>query len=184
MTTQKYNNYIPVHPSRLKVYEKMFNLLDKYNENNLSLIQKFALNIEKGIFNYTLEKSQESDWTELFKSFYINRAAIIYSNLNPNSYIKNINLINRLFNDEFKPEKLPFFTSKELFPEKFNENNMLFISLQPKYKIEEELEDGMFRCGKCKTYKTTYYQMQTRSADEPMTTFVTCKNCNNKWKFC
>lgn len=32
--------------------------------------------------------------------------------------------------------------------------------------------------------KTTYYQMQTRSADEPMTTFVTCVNCGNRWKFC
>jgi hypothetical protein len=29
-----------------------------------------------------------------------------------------------------------------------------------------------------------YYQMQTRSADEPMTTFVSCLNCNNRWKFC
>ncbi|KAJ3309695.1 RNA polymerase II elongation factor [Boothiomyces sp. JEL0838] len=42
----------------------------------------------------------------------------------------------------------------------------------------------MFRCGRCKERKTTYYQMQTRSADEPMTTFVTCVNCNNRWKFC
>ena len=30
--------------------------------------------------------------------------------------------------------------------------------------------------------KCTYYQLQTRSADEPMTTFITCLNCNNKWK--
>jgi len=42
----------------------------------------------------------------------------------------------------------------------------------------------MFQCGKCKQRKCTYYQMQTRSADEPMTTFVTCTNCNNRWKFC
>ena len=40
-----------------------------------------------------------------------------------------------------------------------------------------------FKCGKCKQRKCTYYQMQTRSADEPMTTFVTCTNCNNRWKF-
>lgn len=40
----------------------------------------------------------------------------------------------------------------------------------------------MFRCGRCKQRKTTYYQMQTRSADEPMTTFVTCVNCDNRWK--
>ncbi|KAL6530384.1 hypothetical protein OROHE_014737 [Orobanche hederae] len=41
-----------------------------------------------------------------------------------------------------------------------------------------------FTCGRCKKKDTTYYQMQTRSADEPMTTFVTCVNCNNRWKFC
>ena len=41
-----------------------------------------------------------------------------------------------------------------------------------------------FQCGKCRQRKCTYYQMQTRSADEPMTTFVTCVNCNNRWKFC
>lgn len=41
---------------------------------------------------------------------------------------------------------------------------------------------GQFKCGKCKSTKTTYYQMQTRSADEPMTTFVTCTNCSNRWK--
>ena len=41
-----------------------------------------------------------------------------------------------------------------------------------------------FQCGKCRQRKTQYYQMQTRSADEPMTTFVTCVNCGNRWKFC
>ena len=35
---------------------------------------------------------------------------------------------------------------------------------------------------KCREYKATYYQMQTRSADEPMTTFLTCLKCNKKWK--
>lgn len=45
-------------------------------------------------------------------------------------------------------------------------------------------ESGMFQCGKCKGTRTTYFQMQTRSADEPMTTFVTCLTCKNKWKFC
>jgi transcription elongation factor S-II len=31
---------------------------------------------------------------------------------------------------------------------------------------------GQFKCGKCKSVKTTYYQMQTRSADEPMVRFL------------
>lgn len=40
----------------------------------------------------------------------------------------------------------------------------------------------MFKCGKCKNRKTTYYQMQTRSADEPLTTFVRCLVCDTRWK--
>jgi DNA-directed RNA polymerase subunit M/transcription elongation factor TFIIS len=70
-------------------------------------------------------------------------------------------------------------------------------------RTKEQNYEGQFKCGKCKSTKTTYYQMQTRSADEPMvsslllflmfialrtnapalqTTFVTCTTCNNRWK--
>ncbi|BAM39045.1 transcription elongation factor [Theileria orientalis strain Shintoku] len=42
---------------------------------------------------------------------------------------------------------------------------------------------GQFKCGKCNSRQTTYYQLQTRSSDEPMTTFVTCLNCKNRWRF-
>lgn len=51
-------------------------------------------------------------------------------------------------------------------------------------KMERELDyDGPFKCRKCGGRKTEYYQMQTRSADEPMTTYVTCKTCGHRWKF-
>ncbi|XP_018122152.1 transcription elongation factor A (SII), 1 L homeolog isoform X1 [Xenopus laevis] len=45
-------------------------------------------------------------------------------------------------------------------------------------------ETDLFTCGKCKKKNCTYTQVQTRSADEPMTTFVFCNNCGNRWKFC
>ncbi|KAJ3105326.1 RNA polymerase II elongation factor [Phlyctochytrium planicorne] len=38
----------------------------------------------------------------------------------------------------------------------------------------QEAETDSFKCGKCGKRKCTYYQKQTRSADEPMTTFVVC----------
>jgi hypothetical protein len=39
-------------------------------------------------------------------------------------------------------------------------------------------------CSRCKRKtKCDYYQLQTRSADEPMTTFITCLECDKKWKF-
>ena len=48
----------------------------------------------------------------------------------------------------------------------------------------KEASTTAFKCGKCGQRACTFYQLQTRSADEPMTTFVTCVNCENRWKFC
>ena len=45
----------------------------------------------------------------------------------------------------------------------------------------EQMTDE-YKCGKCKSRKIKYSQAQTRSADEPMTTFFACLECGNKWK--
>lgn len=42
---------------------------------------------------------------------------------------------------------------------------------------------GIFKCGRCKSGEVDYTQQQTRSGDEPLTTFCTCLKCGNKWKF-
>ena len=46
----------------------------------------------------------------------------------------------------------------------------------------KDSETGLFKCGRCKSTKTSNTQKQTRSADEPMTVFVLCHNCGNRWK--
>jgi len=50
--------------------------------------------------------------------------------------------------------------------------------------IAEGTRTDLLQCGKCKKRDCIYNQMQTRSADEPMTTFVLCNVCGNRWKFC
>ncbi|KAF8261614.1 transcription elongation factor [Lactarius quietus] len=62
---------------------------------------------------------------------------------------------------------------------KIEEDN-LFLSLGAG---DKQAETDAFQCGRCKQRKCRYRQAQTRSADEPMTTFVTCTNCNHRWKF-
>ncbi|XP_007952881.1 transcription elongation factor A protein 2 [Orycteropus afer afer] len=42
----------------------------------------------------------------------------------------------------------------------------------------------LFTCSRCRRKSCTYTQVQTRSSDEPMTTFVVCNECGNRWKFC
>jgi len=46
----------------------------------------------------------------------------------------------------------------------------------------EEATSTAFKCGRCKARETTFFQLQTRSADEPMTIFIRCIKCGNRWK--
>ena len=83
-----------------------------------------------------------------------------------------------------------------LLYEQLSKNNVLFDSnefstqrfkeyKQFKYLTESvQVCEGIHTCSKCKSKKTYSYQLQTRSSDEPMTNFVTCAQCGNKWKFC
>jgi transcription elongation factor S-II len=58
---------------------------------------------------------------------------------------------------------------------KYNEKEALWLKKQ-------EVVEGAYTCSKCKTNHTTYYALQIRSADEPMTIFVTCLTCGKRWK--
>lgn len=48
-------------------------------------------------------------------------------------------------------------------------------------QIEKSVSDAL-QCSRCKQKKVSYSQAQTRSADEPMTTFCECTNCGHRWK--
>tara|TARA_Y100000389_G_scaffold189479_1_gene213273 strand:- start:2202 stop:2711 length:510 start_codon:yes stop_codon:yes gene_type:complete len=69
----------------------------------------------------------------------------------------------------------PMAQEIEINVEKATKKEGKTIMNDPDYK-------GLFKCGKCKDWKTTFYQMQTRGADEPMTVFITCHICNSRWK--
>jgi hypothetical protein len=161
------DDLIPKHPCRENLYRKLFGLLDKYKESYSYCeddLQKFALNIERGIFNYAVSNSSSKDWDYMFKYYYINKAVTIYTNLNPDSYLKNTELIHGFFKKEFTEFELAYFDSEKLFPSRYYELIEIYRDKSKPYVKQEATNDGAHFCGKCKTYKTTYYQLQTRSA--------------------
>jgi transcription elongation factor S-II len=161
---------------------------DKFRENIRSKIndvlqnEKHSNNLEKGIFNFALKEATNrkivKKWDNAyFTQIYVDRLRSIYNNL------KNEELINHIKNGEIKPHEIAFMTHQEMRPDIWKE---LIEAKQKRDKalFENNMEAATdtFTCRKCKSKKCTYYQMQTRSADEPMTTFVTCIECGARWK--
>lgn len=116
------NKLKPIHPQREKVYKKFMDLLQKHNINNINDIEKMSLNIERGIFNLSLlSYGSDGIWNDKFNIRYINKVVKIYINLDPDSYIKNKNLLKRLFLKEFNEFDLVNLSQKDIFPERYLE---------------------------------------------------------------
>ena len=128
-------------------------------------------NIEISIYNWALEYANEcnidKDWENyLFKHVYVTKSMNI---------IKHMQLFPDQINQIIKQKE-----SKQI-------GSLSFIDFQKDTSKPDTIENedtnvGLFKCMKCKSHNTTYYSLQTRSADEPMTNFITCKNCGNRWK--
>jgi transcription elongation factor S-II len=155
------------------------NIRTKINE--ILKNEKNSTNLEKGIFNYSLKEADTKKivkkWdNKYFVQIYIDRLRSIYKNLNKNV----IQLIN---SGTIQPHLVAFMTHQELYPEKWSE----LIDAKSKrdqhiFETNLEAATDTFVCRKCKSNKCTYYLQQTRSADEPMTIFVTCIECGQRWK--
>ena len=149
---------------------------------SLLTIKKHSVNIEKGIYNHSIRTANSKNvvkkWENIyFVQIYIDRFRTVYMNL------KDPTIIKKLENGAFKPHEMGTMTHQEMSPEKWaklicekNEKD------ENKYAPKLDGNTDMFVCRRCKSNKCSYYQLQTRSGDEPMTTYVTCVTCGNRWK--
>lgn len=46
-----------------------------------------------------------------------------------------------------------------------------------------EVEEGVVECNKCQSKRVFSYSKQSRSADEPSTTYAECVKCGSKWQY-
>ena len=144
--------------------------------------EKNSVNLEKGIFNFALGEAKNrkvvKKWDNpYFVQLYVDHLRSIFTNLN-NPYI-----LDQLNSGSIKAHTIAFMTHQEMRPEKWDEL-ITAKSKRDQNKFENNLEAATdtFTCRKCKSNKCTYMQLQLRSADEPMTTFVTCLSCGNRWR--
>jgi transcription elongation factor S-II len=144
--------------------------------------EKLATNLEKGIYNFAIKEANTrkiiKKWENPhFVQLYLDRLRSIYVNL------KNPDLLDHLKMGEISPQSLAFMTHQEMNPARWR----ILIDQKMKRDANKFTDNirastDMFTCKKCKSKRTTYYELQTRSADEPATIFVTCLDCGKMSK--
>lgn len=145
--------------------------------------------LEIVLWNHTLRTCQRDhiplDWSAAiansFRERYTTRAvALDLFNLK-----KNETLRTNIQNGSLALKKFIAMKPYEMDPETWAPvfERVAYKALRKQLTIDvENAPDGAFQCSKCKSKKTTFYQLQTRAADEPMTCFIQCLNCQKRWK--
>ena len=158
---------------RKNIRNKIIEILE--NENQ-------SINLEKGVFNYTIKEATSrkiiKKWENpYFVQIYVDRLRSIYLNL------KNPELLNMIKKNEITPQTLAFMTHQEMNHEHWREMIDRKIKRDAsKFNTNIQASTDMFTCRKCKSKRSTFYELQTRSADEPATIFITCLDCGKQSK--
>lgn len=147
-----------------------------------------ATEVEGGIYAASFDEAKKRNalahWDNpLFRNIYGMIFRAVVSNLHPQSPVKNPRFLERIRSGEIPLADIGRMTSVEMYPE--NWKTLADRQLLREQKLLEgnkEMATDRFKCGQCKKRECSYYEMQTRSADEPMTIFITCLNCGKRWR--
>jgi DNA-directed RNA polymerase subunit M/transcription elongation factor TFIIS len=144
--------------------------------------------LERGIFNAAICEAKTrmipQTWEHTnFVWIYMMIAKRVVANFNPDSYVGNSHLISRWKEGEFTLDQIGKWSSYDLKPSQWKDLK------DQQFRREKRILEGnlsmatdRFRCSGCHKKMCSYYELQTRSADEPMTIFIRCLNCGKQWK--
>jgi transcription elongation factor S-II len=145
--------------------------------------EELSREIEEGIMKKTIEFCYDKNiiphfMNYMFVKLYKYNAIMNYSHITQFEHIRR-----RLLCGDLKGWELPYLSHYEVNPEGWRElQEMQDRREEKQLEGNKALATDQFKCRACGKRECTYYQMQTRSADEPMTTFINCLNCGNRWK--
>lgn len=100
---------------------------------------------------------------------------------------KNPDLKLNVLRGSIRSEKIAVMTADEMASTEMKELRQKFTKEainDHQMAMTSGTKTDLIKCPACKKSNCTYNQVQTRSADEPMTTFCYCNECGKRWKFC
>jgi transcription elongation factor S-II len=149
---------------------------------------RLSRNIEKEIYNSTILHSKNKcmvrKWKNpVFKELYVSKIRSFYSNINKSSYVHNPNFKDKIQCGEIKVTDINKLSVYDIYPDNWSELLDKKIKRDKlKYEMKPQAMTDQFKCRKCGSRSCSYYEVQTRSADEPMTQFISCLDCGTRWK--
>jgi DNA-directed RNA polymerase subunit M/transcription elongation factor TFIIS len=165
---------------------------DKVIENFTELFEskdlatQFESEVLRSINSLAIKEGIEVDWgNRVFWNLYRNKAISLYENLKgENSYVQNKeNWLEKLKSNSLTICQFVEMNAFDMCPSRWKATIENIIETEKKLYSKNDSASIFMWCSSCKKKsKCDYYQMQTRSADEPMTTFVTCLECDKQWK--
>jgi transcription elongation factor S-II len=163
-------------------------VIGNFNEllGNLEYSQELELSLLQLVNKLAIQDGIDVDWgNRVFWNMYRNKAISIYENLKgEDSYVKNDqNWLSKIQSGELTPKQFIEMNSVDICPSRWKETIQKVVELEKKLYSRNMAGSVRRYCRSCKKEtKCEEFQLQTRSADEPMTTFVTCLECDKKWK--
>ena len=150
--------------------------------------ESLSRKVEQQLFNSTIDYAKSKNYTRkwknvLFKELYVSKIRSFYSNISKDSYIQNPHFKQKILKGEIQVTDIPGLTAFDVYPENWSELLDKKIKRDKlKYEMKPTAMTDQFKCRKCGSRSCSYYEVQTRSADEPMTQFISCLDCGNRWK--
>ncbi len=145
-----------------------------------------AAEMEQGILEYSESFAEEENirtGSRLYEQLYVSKAREIIDNMQPDGYLNNTGLLTRVKAGVVAAKEVATLSPQELFPE-------MWQTLMEEKRNKEELKfasrvqatTDAYKCRRCGSVECTFYELQTRSIDEPMSSFITCTQCGSSWK--
>lgn len=167
---------------RMHTLQQISTLLgNHFKEDEIVRLEKTIL--ETAMNDATTKHVLKHFDNNLFQICYTSSARRLLSNLSENSYVGNKHLLHKLKKGDLNIEHLSKMSVMDYEP-------TLYTGLRERQLLREQrqlegnrsMASDMFECYRCNKRETVFYELQTRSADEPMTKFITCVNCGNHWR--
>jgi DNA-directed RNA polymerase subunit M/transcription elongation factor TFIIS len=145
------------------------------------MCKKNATLLEISIYDFSNNYANDNNIIFLLDSIYETKALDIISLFNCDLTTNKSYLINAINSNLIQINNIVNMKPEELNPTLFE--NIIKRREMEEYKKNNKVGTNIFTCSRCKLANCSVSQKQTRSSDEPPTTFITCLECNYVFTF-